>query len=88
MPLGLRAQARDENVIEALWRHTPATEGRSNLAPQSPLMNLARDVSWNNAVEPLSPRQRAREGYSFIFSSLVRRQRSCYGSGLPPLLWH
>src|SRR2546427_709402 len=30
-------------------------------------MNLARDVSWNNAVEPLPPRQRAREGYSFLF---------------------
>ena len=30
-------------------------------------MNLARDVSWNNAVEPLSARQRAREGYSFLF---------------------
>ena len=29
---------------------------RSHLAPQSPFMNLARDVLWNNPVEPLLPR--------------------------------
>src|SRR5215471_2877952 len=85
-PRWVRAQAPYENVIESSressWRYTPAPEGRSNLAPQSPFMNLARDVSWNNALEPLPPRQRAREGYSFlILSSLVRRQRSCCGKG-------
>jgi hypothetical protein len=52
--------------------YTPATEGRSHLAPQSPFMNLARDVSWNNAVEPLLSRQRAREGYSFFYSFVPR----------------
>lgn len=42
-------------------------------------MNLARDVSWNNAVEPVPPRQRAREGYSFL--SFVPR------SAAKELLW-
>ena len=44
--------------------------GRSRLAPLSPSVNLAWDVSWNNAVEPLPPGREPEKDSLFTFRVL------------------